>query len=112
MKKKLKIFLEIVPCVLLAACSYNIEPPNGKVDWRFANSTGANILMSVYDEVCRRSYFRVSVPRSREITMTTCATPQGHAEIRYRRRSYNSRTPMANTWIVTSVNANQVVLVR
>ena len=76
------------------------------VDWRFANTTGTSILMSVYDEVCRRSYFRVLVPRSREITMTTCAALEGHAEIRYRRRSM--KTSDENPWIDTSLNANQI----
>ena len=107
---KKKIFLGILHLVLLTACSTSIEPPNGMIDWRFANTTGTSILMSVYDEVCRRSYFRVSVPRSREIGMTTCATPQGHAEIRYRRRSY--KTSEDNPWIDTSLNANQVLLIR
>jgi|TARA_B100000902_G_C27203101_1_gene860146 hypothetical protein len=107
---RIKLFLGIPHFLLLAACSASIEPPNGMVDWRFANTTGTNILMSVYDEVCRRSYFRVSVPRSREIAMTTCATPEGQAQIRYRRRSY--KTSEDNPWVDASLNASQVLLIR
>jgi len=100
----------VIYCSLLISCSTSIDPPNGMVSWQLANTTGTNLLMTVYDNVCRRSYFRVAVQRSRETTMETCATLEGQADIRYRRRS--QKMSEDNPWIEAMLSANQALLVR
>lgn len=96
--------------VLLSACSSVIEPPFGTIDWYLSNGTGNNLTMSVYDNVCKKTLFRVDLPRGREIPLTTCATENGRADVRYRRREY--RASEDNPWLDARVSANQVLVVR
>lgn len=95
---------------ILISCSTSIEPPNGTVDFYISNSTGSSMTLSVYDKVCRRTFFRVSLPRSREVPLTTCAATDGRADIRYRRRAYKADDD--NPWLDSRVASNQVLVVR
>ena len=96
--------------ICLIGCSSSIEPPNGTVSFYFQNSTGTNMTLSVYDNVCNRSFFRVPVARASETPLTTCAGNDGRADIRYRRRT----TQMSddNPWRDSRVGSNQIIVVR
>lgn len=107
---KIRVSTYLLLGILLGSCSTTIEPPNGTLDWYLSNGTGSNVTMSVYDKVCKKTQFRVDVPRGREVPVTTCAAEDGRADVRYRRRTY--RASDDNPWMNARVGNNQVLVVR
>ena len=83
---------------LLVSCQSSIAPEFGMVDWYIANGTGNDMILNIYDKVCKRNHFRVRVPRTTEIAISTCANSNGRAEVRYQRTGGYSGTenPMRN----------------
>ena len=101
----------IVPLIflLLSHCSSSIPPEHGMVDWLLSNGSGNSLTLSVYDKICKRTYYRVRLSRSGQADMSTCATSEGSAEIRYRRAGYDTGD---YPWTDASINSNQNFIVR
>jgi len=107
---RIKVATYIFLGFIQTSCTGVIEPPNGTLNWYFSNTTGSRITMSVYDNVCKKTQFRIDLPRDREVPVTTCADENGRADIRYRRRTY--RASQDNPWIDARVGNNQILVVR
>ena len=95
--------------MVLLGCSTAVEPEFGEIQWYATNATGSAMTLVVYDINCRRSYFRIDLPRTGQVAVTTCQDSAGRSDIRYRR---GGRISEGNPWRDTRMTSGQVLLVR
>ena len=107
----MKLTKLVVPLfyLLLTHCNSSIPPEYGMVDWFLSNTSGNNLTLVVYDDICKRTYFRGRLARSNEVRMSTCANSEGRAEIKYRRVGYNKGN---DPWTEARMNHDQSLLLR
>ena len=94
---------------LLSGCVAPRESEFGEMQWYMSNSTGSDMTMVVIDTVCQRTFFRVDLPRSGQVSMTTCQDSAGRSSVRYRR---SSRIADGNPWRDAIMTRWQVLMVR
>jgi hypothetical protein len=111
MTRYMKLTTLVVPLfyLLLTHCNSSIPPEYGMVDWFLSNTSGNNLTLVVYDDICKRTYFRGRLARSNEVRMSTCANSEGRAEIKYRRVGYNKGN---DPWTEARMNHDQSLLLR
>lgn len=104
-----KIAMLFLLCVQLSGCATSKEPEFGEIDWYLSNGSGSGMTVVVYDKICARSFFRIDLPRTGQVGMTTCQDSAGRAAIRYRRAG---RIAAGNPWMDTLMQPGQVLVVR
>ena len=107
----MKLTKLVVPLfyLLLTHCNSSLPPEYGMVDWLLSNGSGNSLSLTVYDKICKRTYFRIRLTRSGQADMSTCANIEGRAEIRYKIAGYDTGD---YPWTDASMNRNQSLIVR
>ncbi|NQV69301.1 MAG: hypothetical protein HQ498_04675 [Pseudohongiella sp.] len=95
---------------LMLGCTASPTPEYGLVDWHLNNGSNSDLTLTVYDKICKRSFFRIRLSKTSQSSMTTCGNSEGEAEIRYRR--VGGGNVAHNPWLNTRVSQNQSLVVR
>lgn len=103
-----KIVLLIIVSVYITACTTTTESEFGEIEWYVVNSSGGPMRVVVFDKLCNRTHFRVDLPRTGDVTLSTCQDARGRSEIRYRR---HGRITQQNPWRDTIMVAGQALYI-
>lgn len=97
-------------CLFIFSCTSTTSSEYGWVDWYIGNGTGSRMVLVAYDNICKRTYFRIRVARTGETGMATCSDSEGRADIRYRHTGgFNGSE---NPWRDSRISRNQALIVR